>query len=389
MNPHNKVLAMLLPFALLAACAGAPQKTGNAANRPDASEYAPEPDQGEDITAAKSGVRYGLVPEAFVSVATPDHNVDSPASWRARNGKTYVFASAKATDKVLVYDGDSGELLSQAAGPGKGLGQLDRPNGVFVADDLLFVVERDNHRVQVFTVPDVTPIGVFGADDLIQPYGLWLRKQGAAYEVLVSDAYMAGEDAEGEDILPSLADLNRRFKRYAVKIENGALQANLLGTFGDTEAKGAILIPESLWGDAAHDRLLISEEEQTGGTRLKAYRLSDLRYAGKDVGTGLFHAQAEGIALWKCPDGSGYWIATDQYTDKSVFHVFDRESLEHLGAFAGRTTANTDGVWLNQAPTNAFPAGVFYAVHDDQALAAFDWRDIAGKLGLRESCAAK
>jgi 3-phytase len=66
--------------------------------------------------------------------------------------------------------------------------------------------------------------------------------------------------------------------------------------------------------------------------------------------------------------------------------VFDRVSLASLGAFAGRVTANTDGVWLQQGGTAAFPDGVFFAVHDDRGVAAFDWRDIARALGLRQRC---
>ena len=94
----------------------------------------------------------------------------------------------------------------------------------------------------------------------------------------------------------------------------------------------------------------------------------------------------EGIALFACPDGSGAWLATDQYKDLSLFHVFDRKTLEHRGAFAGQLTANTDGVWLHQAPTARFPNGVFYAVHDDMAVSAFDWRDIAKALDLPANC---
>jgi 3-phytase len=43
---------------------------------------------------------------------------------------------------------------------------------------------------------------------------------------------------------------------------------------------------------------------------------------------------------------------------------------------------NTDGVWLHQEPTPRFPQGVFYAVHDDMGVGAFDWRDIAAALKL-------
>ena len=65
-----------------------------------------------------------------------------------------------------------------------------------------------------------------------------------------------------------------------------------------------------------------------------------------------------------------------------MFHVFDRLSLEHLGAFTGQRTANTDGVWLDQTVDKRFPEGVFYAVDDDKAVAAFDWQAIAHALKL-------
>ena len=83
-----------------------------------------------------------------------------------------------------------------------------------------------------------------------------------------------------------------------------------------------------------------------------------------------------------CADGGGYWIATDQFKDRSLFHVFDRRTLAHLGAFAGAVTANTDGIWLEQRGNARFPQGVFYALHDDQAVAAFDMRDVGKALGL-------
>ena len=90
--------------------------------------------------------------------------------------------------------------------------------------------------------------------------------------------------------------------------------------------------------------------------------------------------------MWACEDGSGVIIATDQRDDGNRFQVFDRVSLKHLGSFSGRNTSNTDGIHLQSAPSSAFPQGVFFAVHDDQAVSAFDWRDIAKSLNLSESC---
>lgn len=362
---------------LLAACAGTTVTT--APREPD-ELGAVEP------MLATANVAHATVREAFVTPLTPDDNVDSPALWRAPSGAAVLLATAKQTGRLVRYDGDSGAANGSVGTTGSGSGQFDRPNGIFVVDDLVFVVERDNRRVQVLRAPDFRPLGSFGARELQQPYGIWLRHDGEhRYDVFISDAYMAGKDAAGDDIVPPLTQLDRRIRRYTVDLTGDTLIANLRDSLGATSAEGAIRIPESLWGDPAHDRLLIAEEDTRTGTAVREYDFAG-RYRGRALGLGLFKAQAEGIALWQCADGSGYWITTDQYKDRSLFHVFDRATLRHLGAFAGETVANTDGIWLHQAGTTRFPHGVFYAVHDDQGVGAFDWAEVAKALKLRTNC---
>ena len=367
----------LLPLAIalsLAACATAP-----VADR--------EPDETDaDPMLADAGIAYTTVAEAFVTALTPADNIDSPAAWRAPDGTTWLLATAKEGERLVIYDGDSGATLRTHGSAGNSAGQFRRANGIFVSGNFVFVVERDNRRVQVLELPSLRTLGMFGDAELVQPYGLWLQPQGEGrFDLLVTDAYMAGEDAKGDDITPPLAQLDHRVHRYAVGIDANGASARHVGAFGDTTEAGAIRIPESLWGDPAHDRLLIAEEDTVTGTAVREYDIAG-KFRGRTIGLGTFKAQAEGIALWSCPNGSGYWLATDQFKDHSLFHVYDRVSLEHLGAFAGNTVSNTDGVWLQQAATTRFPDGVFYAVHDDQAVGAFDWRDIAGKLGLRTNC---
>lgn len=350
-----------------------------------------EPDEATEVDPllSQSGVAHVVVTEAFVTASTENDNIDSPAAWRAPDGKTWLFATAKEGPGLTLYDGDTGETWRSYGAEGDGPGQFRRVNGISIVDDLLFVVERDNHRVQVLTLPSLAPISAFGAKDLTQPYGLWVRKRdGQVYEVLVTDAYMAGKRANGWDIPPPLSQLDRRVHRYRFERHRGGAKIEHLGAFGDVTEAGAIRIPESIQGDVAHDRLLISEEDTMTGTAVREYNLAG-QYRGRTIGLGLFKAQAEGIALWQCADGSGYWITTDQYKDRSLFHLFDRVTLEHIGAFAGDTVANTDGIWLHQSATTRFPNGVFYAVHDDQGVGAFDWRDIAKALNLRADCTAK
>ncbi|WP_242101252.1 MULTISPECIES: phytase [unclassified Lysobacter] len=373
------LLPALLPTLLvfLAACASAPVTDR-------------EPDEGaeHEPLLADAGIAHVVVPEAFVTASTPADNIDSPASWLAPDGGRWLLATAKATDLLIVYDGASGARLRTVGGPGAGPGQLQRPNGIAVVEDpgagaghaLALVVERDNHRVQAFALPALESVAIFGSEDLVQPYGLWVRPLDGAFEVIVSDNYMSSQD---EDLPPPDVELDRRFKRYRLRRDGGAWSADLLGSFGET-GEGAIRIAESVFGDISNDRLLLAEEDVASGTRLREYGL-DGRYRGRDIGAGLFKAQAEGLALWRCGN-DGYWIATDQFKDRSLFHIFDRDTLAHVGAFAGERTANTDGIWLDQAPDARFPEGVFYAVDDDQAVAAFDWRDVAKALGLQETC---
>ena len=373
------LLPCILATALLSACAS---------RAPSAAPPQREPDETAEVDPLLSvaKVPHVVVKEAFLTPLTPEDNIDSPALFVDAKGDALLLATAKKTGRLMAYDGDSGAAQGVRGGMGTGAGQFDRPNGIFVIDDLAFVVERDNHRVQVLRLPAMQPLGSFGTGDLVQPYGIWLRKTGGdAYDVLVTDAYMQGEDANGDEIPPPLDKLDKRIHRYDVRIGAKSLQATHAADIGDTGAAGAIRVPESIWGDPANNRLLIAEEDLKTGTAVREYDLSG-NYRGRTIGLGLFRAQAEGIALWQCIDGSGYWITTDQFKDRSLFHVWDRATLQHLGAFAGETVGNTDGVWLHQGATKRFPAGVFYAVHDDMGVGAFDWRDIARALKLQENC---
>ncbi|MET0889116.1 MAG: phytase, partial [Stenotrophomonas maltophilia] len=342
----------LLALALLTAC--------TPAATPDAAAPV-APTAAADASAARD---VATVAEAFLTPMTPDDNIDSPASWTTPEGQVWLIATAKATDKLVVYDGQTGAKLRDVGSLGTAPGQFDRPNGIAVVDDLVLIVERDNHRVQVLQLPDFTPLGVFAADDLRKPYGLWVNKQGNGYDVYVTDSYDAGEDAQGNDVLPPLAELDKRVRRYALQVLDGKAQARLVGSIGDTSEKGALRVVESIWGDPANDRLLIAEEDETYASEIKVYSLEG-KFSGTTFGRDAFKAQAEGVMLRTCGK-NGWWITTEQGKQRSVFHLFDRHTFKHVGAFQGNTVANTDGIWSMQAPSARFPHGALYAVHDDQ-----------------------
>lgn len=328
-----------------------------------------------------AGSSFPVIDEAFLSTMDQADNIDSPAAWHAPDGTTWVLASAKASDRIIAYDGSNGARLGAFGRSGSAAGEFRRPNGVSVIDDLLFVVERDNHRVQVLALPSFDPLLLFGADELRYPYGLWVGHDGDGYVVHVTDSYQAADDA-----VPPLAELDQRVRRYRIDhAADGSLRARSLGAYGDTGPEGALRIVESIWADPANDRVLIAEEDESWANEIKLYTLAG-DYANRRFGADVVDAQAEGIALYACTDGGGYWLTTAQGKTRTTFHLFDRNSLAYIGAFNGRHVANTDGVWLSQTVTSRFPAGAFYAVHDDQGVIAFDWRDIAIALDLRSDC---
>ncbi len=328
-------------------------------------------------TLPGSGPR--IVAERYTTKPSPADNIDSIATWHGPNGEYWLISSAKDANDLALFDAGSGTPLSRFGAHLPDRKQFARPNGIAVIGDLLLVVERDNRRVQAFRLPELAPILIFGADQLRVPYGLWARPIGDDIEVFVSDSY---QDADG--IPPPLPQLAERIKRYRLSQTSGNWQASYVGAFGATDDAGALRWVESILGDPHHDRLLIAEEYGDPGSTLKVYNMAG-RFQGQSLPLQYFEGEAEGIAMWACDDGSGVIIATDQRDDGNRFQVFDRITLAHLGAFSGRATSNTDGIHIDQRPSIAFPSGVFFAVHDDQAVSAFDWRDVQRALRL-ETC---
>ncbi|NZA28300.1 phytase [Luteimonas sp. SJ-92] len=324
------------------------------------------------------------VEEVFVTEQNRDDELDSLATWIHPDGATWVIATAKSSHRLLVFDGDSGERLRDVGRHGGAAGEFTRPNGLMVYGDHVFVTERDAPRAQVLELPEFRPAGSFGEQQLRSPYGIWLY-ESAPGELLayVTDSFMYGER---HDVVPPLAELDQRVRRYRLRPDAaGTFRAEYLGSFGDTSERGALRMVESIAGDPLHDRLLVADEDRRNVSTLREYTL-DGRYTGVDLPDDSFVGEAEGVALWSCGAESGYWVAVDQLTPLTTFHVYARADLAPRGSFSGRITANTDGVALHAAATPRFPAGALYAVHDDRAVTAFDLRDVARALQLDPDC---
>lgn len=321
------------------------------------------------------------VAERYFTSIDAESNVDSIAVWDLpRSPERWLIATSKAQHTLHVYDAKNGYPISVYGGFGTELGQLNRPNGIAVIDKLLLVVERDNHRVQVLSLPDFAPIGTFGDSELIKPYGLYVRKTGKnGYQVYVSDDFNKDPAEKPE---PNPEGVRKRIKQYDIGIDSGDLSASLLKSFGEFNGSGALDVVESLTGDETYDRLMVADEDETHGMEIHVFDLNG-NDTGKRLGLGLFKFQPEGIALWETSSKAGYWIFTDQGKVTNYYHIFDRETLDYRASFQGERTLNTDGVAIDLKPSARYPMGLFYAIHDDSGIAAWSIADIAKTLKLR------
>lgn len=315
------------------------------------------------------------VPERWTSARDTAWNLDTPATWVGPGGEARVLVTAKGTHDLKVFDARSGAVLQPIGGPGDGPGRFRRPNAVVVAGDLAFVVERDNHRIQVLHLPDGGSTGFVGVDVLERPYGIVLSGSLPELTLWVTDDYETPVDGTG--------DLTRRVHRFRVHLDaEGRPTVREHVAFGDPGGPGALAVVETIGIDPARDRLFVADEAR------KAYLAYDTAgvFTGAMLADGRIQGDPEGMALVACADGSGYWVTTDQQPEVSWFRVFRRGDLTYLGSFRGDVTANTDGVSYAPGPVPGFTGGVFLAVHDDEAVSAFGWEDVAAALGLRPAC---
>lgn len=350
-----RLFGPVLAAALVAACGASPANDAAAGRDPVA-----------DLP---------LVAETFVTDAFADANLDSMAVWRPAGSREELLVTAKATDDLFVFDAADGRLLRRIGTSGEALGEFRRPNGIAIHDDLVLVVERDNHRLQVLSLPGDRPIGVFGTDVLRRPYGLALFPNDAGgLDVYVTDNYETADEQ-----IPPDADLGQRVHHFRVRVADGRLETEHVRAFGDTTGPGVLRKVETIAVDPVHDRVLIAEEHEDI-REIKVYTL-DGRFTGQVIPNTLFDYEPEGLALYACGD-DGYWVATDQHPEDNTFHVLDRRTLALRGSFQGAVTRQTDGIALVRGTLGPLAGGALYTSHADAHVSAFSWDRIADTLGL-------
>lgn len=276
--------------------------------------------------------------------------VHSPAVWRRRDGSGWLIASAEASHALLLYDAVNGALLRRFSSAGRGPGQLRRPRGLLVNGDLLFVIDGDNHRIQVLRLPDLQTLGTFGAEELRHPNAITgYRASGRALEIYIADQRV-----------------------FHFRVTDGRpVRAQLVNTFADTLSAGTFLHV-----DEENGRLLLANQI---AREIEIYTLDGM-FTGATMGAGVFDAIGD-MALWGCA-AEGYWVIADGRR----LQVFDRATLRHVGSFAAEDTTATQGLALVTGTLGTLQGGALYAVQDDRGIGAFAWNAVADGLGLRVEC---
>jgi 3-phytase len=280
-----------------------------------------------------------------VVTTIPGHNVDSLAIWIAPNkADSLVLLTEKSGGQIMVFKADPQATFVRR------FGAFKRPNGIAILQnvrfgasrkDLVFITDRDDNRVSVYSIPDFELLGTFGTD-LQQPMGIALYPHPREQTIF---AYVVQKRASADD----------KIVRYQIRAPNGRLVAQRDLQFGSEVSVGQ----ESVAVDVARQQVFVADENERD---IKMYDLTGkfLRRFGK----GVFEAQVEGIVIAAC-GRQGYIIASDQ-KDVTEFEFFDRATLQHLGTVRG-TAAHTDGIALTQSKLPHFPNGLFIAQSDPES----------------------
>jgi 3-phytase len=312
-----------------------------------------------------------VIQETFMTQGNKTDDIDSPAVWHGPQGQHWLIATSKSADKLFIYDAATGDVIKTFGSSGTGPGHFKRPNGIAVVDDLAFIVERDNKRMQILHLPTMQLCGMTQGD-LQHPYGIAVVQHALrTYDVYITD-----------NPGPKNAETAKKIYQYRVVRAAGGCSINLVRIFGDESGPGALWKVESIAADPAYNRLFIADEH-AAHKDIKIYTL-DGNFTGIILGTDLFKTEPEGIALYPSTDIDGYIVATDQDRVNNIFWLFDRATLAEKGSFTGAVVRNTDGIALTHTSFGPFAEGALYAVHDDGTVGAFDWATIIKHAVMRD-----
>ena len=293
---------------------------------------------------------FKTLPEEFHTFQTPQSNIDSISFWKNKDESiSHIYVTGKEDGAVHIYNANNGDFIGFVKKNGSALGGFQRPNGILVLQDILYVVERDAHKISVFSLPELIFQGSIGFNELQYPYGItgFVDSTDQSHKIFVTDNPNAG--------LPQA----NRIKHWKINYSEN-VQIKYLGLFGNQMFNKV----ETIACDKEFNRLLVAEEDGTIN-KIVSLALNDGRLESTPLDTFKFLYEPEGLAL--IPE-LNIWIATDQSDDDNRFYIFDRKSLSLVDTIGLNGVTNTDGIAVGKIGKNWF----LYAVDDDRRVGSFN-----------------
>ena len=210
------------------------------------------------------------IEEAFLTEKKSLETMSSVAFWHGSQGQHQAIATLEYSDVLVVYDAIKGTIIKRIGKPGTKTGEFKNPIDLEVVEDLIFVLDSGNHRVQVLKLPDFTPFGIVGSERLKNPSKLTIYFiEPGCYYLYVADSYEQADD-KTVNIL-----------RYSIATALVGVSSDYLLTFGYSPDAGYLRNVETLAVDQAHKNLIIVEKE-TAQKVIKQYTL-DGEFTGKRI----------------------------------------------------------------------------------------------------------
>ena len=326
------------------------------------------------IFVSREGVEAGSVPHQ-IGPLKGGSSADDPAIWihPTDRSRSLLFLSDK--DKGI-YVFNFGGQLCQHVNFNTPLNNIDVRTGFRFGTELIDIVAGNLRSAGKLAVLKINPGHACSGDVLTV-----LAGRSSAGNDIQSDSYgftLYKRPSDGAIFVFDKPKSSTPIKQWRVSGESGTIVTTLVRTFTDV----SIGVAE---GFAADDELgfVYFAEESKGIHKYNADPDSGqpTRLAFFASGDGI-SGDREGLALYKCNDGTGYLTLASQ--GNSQFKVYERQGNNtFVKTFTAADATGTDGLDTSSAVI-PLPGGGrldgFAVIHDGSGSQyyVYDWKDIAG-----------
>lgn len=292
---------------------------------------------------------------------TPPASISTIAAWRDGDGKPWVVIADDRLGRAQMIDGTTGHAAVQSAEARGEVSELLAPTAMHIAENWLFVAEKDSPRLHILALPSLESLGTLAhAGELAAPVAVWAEHiRRGWFRVFVGDLGQPGTAARvSNDHGGGLLRVWQVRQRT-----NGRLAAWHAMTLGGLDEDTPFGEPRALSAHRAGDTLLFVDGAQA--------RVRRMRMDGRATIQPIHLEDVVSLGFRECGGETGYWIAA--FGDGGL-RTLDAEELrprEALPLWLSGPTRQV--VWL--APSEK-GRGRLYALADDGSVSAYEEEEL-------------